>query len=193
MPQYLRSAENQFQSEELTIGWSWRLLIFSMIVFGAVAILYGGMFFGYDPYLQEKLDALDKETKSLNEAVSIEDQKKLLSFYSQVYNVQDILANHVLPTRVFAFLELNTNPQVAYESMHFDLDSGVLELSGKAKSYDDLVRQLEAFRRQTDIVKVLKLTNSKSGELDEKTNQKSDVVSFGITINVDKGFLKPKK
>ena len=191
MPQYLRSAENQFQTEELTIGWSWRLLIFAVIVFGAVAILYGGMSFGYDPYLQNKLDELDRETKSLAETVSIDDQKKLLSFYSQVYNVQNILSNHILPTRVFSFLELNTNSQIAFITMHFDMDAGILELTGKAKSYDDLVRQLEAFRRQTDIVKALKLTNSKSGGLDEKTNQKSAAVSFGITINIDKSFLKP--
>lgn len=191
MPQYLRSAENQFQTEELTIGWSWRLLIFTIIIFGAVAILYGGMAFGYDPYLQSKLADLDTETKNLNELVSIDDQKKLFSFYSQVYNVQNILANHVLPTRVLAFLELNTNPQIAYETMRFDLDAGVLEVTGRAKSYDDLVRQLEAFRRQQEIVKVLKLADSKTGELDIETSQKSTDVSFSIAINLDKSFLKP--
>jgi hypothetical protein len=45
----------------LPVGWPWRLLLFTAVVFGTVVFLYFGIVFGYKPFLDSRVKGLDKE------------------------------------------------------------------------------------------------------------------------------------
>ena len=204
MQQYLRSPENQFQQEDFTIGWSWRLFVFSAIVFGSVTMLALGMDFGYKPFLEKRADDLNSSIDDLRKDVSAEEQENLFNFYSQVYNLQEILRSHPLPSRLLAFLSANTNVRVYYTALKYDQESAILTVNGLASSYADFAAQMEAFRRRPEVTG---LSIENSGTLEENSNavtqattpnpvvpgQEQDLesVTFSLKVNFAKDFLKP--
>lgn len=199
MIQYSRSPQDQFKSEDYTIGWSWRLFIFSIIVFAAAALLYLGMTVGYLPTLGSQIDEVQKKTDDINNSISAADKERLFNFYSQVFHIQDLLQGHLVSSRLLGFLEQNTNKNVFYNSMSFSADTALIELSGGAASYGDLVGQLEAFRRQSAVTSVL-LAGSKNNGATLQGQQGQGVVNqdaskgavgFTIKLSFDKKFLKP--
>lgn len=195
MIQYSQSPQDQFKSEDYTIGWSWQLFIFSIIVFATSALIYAGMTFGYLPTLNSQIDDIKKKTDALNNSVSAADREKFFNFYSQVFHIQNALQNHLLSSHLFVFLEQNTNKNVFFDSLTFNQDTALLELGGAAVSYDDLVGQLEAFRRKSEVTSVI-LGSSKdegsaanvAGSQTAATGKKG--VSFTIKLAFDKQFLK---
>ena len=183
MAQYTRSLAEQFSQEEATIGWSWRIFVFAGVVFTSAILFYVGISFGYYPYLSNRFESIKADIETLKQSVSPEDQKRLVSFYSQIYNIQNILGSHGLPSRLFVFLENNTSPRVYFKKMAFAADTSVLTLEGVAFSYDDLVKQLEGFKRANGTQVVL-LQNSL---VEERTN----FVNFVVRVVLKKEFLKP--
>lgn len=181
MVQYTRSLAEQFRAEETTVGWSWRMFIFSIVVFASVVLLYFGMSFGYAPYLNSRIAALDDEIKKLNEQIPLEDQKKLVAYFSQIYNIQNLLADHLLPSKLFAFLETNAVKQIQYTKVNFAQDTASLIIEGSTNSYDALVKQTEAFRRNP-MVENAALSNSNA---DSATGR----VQFSLRINLARQFL----
>src|SRR3989344_5715024 len=136
---YQQSPQDQFKSEDYTIGWAWQLFIFSIIVFATSALIYVGIAFGYLPTLNSQIEDVKKKTDAINSSVSAADREKFFNFYSQVFHIQSALQNHLLSSRLFVFLEQNTNKNVFFDSMTFNQETALLELGGAAVSYDDLV------------------------------------------------------
>ena len=187
MLQYTRSPEQQFKREEATIGWSWRLFVFAVIAFCTSGFLYGGVAFGYQRYLNDEIEKLEEESKRLNEAVSVEDQRRLVAFYSQVYNLKSVLNNHTFPSKLFAFLEANTNVRVQFDKATFDNNAGTLVLDGKAEDYASVVRQAEAFRQRSEVVTSVALTGSRN-EIDGARSV--GPVTFSLKLTLQKQFFK---
>lgn len=199
MIQYSRSPQDQFKSEDYTIGWSWRLFIFSVVVFAAAVLLYLGMTVGYLPALDSQISDVKKKTDEINSSINAADKEKLFNFYSQVFHIQDLLQGHLLSGRLLGFLEQNTNKNVFYDSLSFNAETALLELSGGAASYGDLVGQLEAFRRQSVVTSIL-LAGSKNNGATLQGQQGQEAgsevaakgaVSFTIKLSFNKQFLKP--
>ncbi|MEK7114653.1 MAG: hypothetical protein AAB832_01165 [Patescibacteria group bacterium] len=163
--QYTKSIlEEQLKAgERLPVGWPWRLLLFTAVVFGTVVFLYFGVVFGYKPFLNSRAKGLDKEIASLTDSIGEEQQKDFISFYSQLVNIQNLLANHAAASKLFDFLEKNTHQQVNYLSLNLSLTEKNLKLDGNAPDYKVLVQQLELFRRAPEINQVF-LEDSKLGE-----------------------------
>lgn len=163
--QYTKSIlEEQLKAgERLPVGWPWRLLLFTVIVFGITVFLFLGMSLGYKPFLNSRAKALDKEIANLTESIGEEQQKDLINFYSQLVNIQNLLANHAAASKLFDFLEKNTHQQVSYLSLNLSLAEKNLKLDGNAPDYNILVQQLESFRRAPEINQVF-LEDSKLGE-----------------------------
>lgn len=162
---YVKSVlEEQFKtSERMPVEWPWRILVFSIIFFGITIFLYSGMLFGYKPYLDSRIKGLDGEISNLTKTIGEENQKNLINFYSQLVNVQNLLNRHQTVSKIFDFLEKNTNNQVQYSSLNLSLAEKNLKLEGNVVDYNILVKQLEAFRQASEIEKVF-LEDSKLGE-----------------------------
>lgn len=141
------------------MGWPWRLLLFSAIVLGTTIAVYLGISLGYTPYLNSQIKTLDAKITSLGQTVGDEQQKNLVSLYSQLTNIQTLLDSHTSTSKIFDLLERNTQPSVYYLGMTLSVVGRQLQLEGSAPNYGVLAGQLQIFRQAPEIEKV-SLTNS---------------------------------
>lgn len=151
MAQYTKSVTEQFGGEKGTVGWSWRLLVFTFVIFGITLLAYSGMAYGYRPLLEQQVADLDLRTRELGELVSEDDQRNLSGFYSQLVNLKALLGNHVQGSKLVALLERNTNQNVFYTKVLFTSADKQAELEGVARNYAELVRQTEAYRQTKEV------------------------------------------
>jgi hypothetical protein len=148
-------SSQRFITEQVAVGWPWRFLVFSFLILLSSLVIYYGLAFGYRKSLQAQINGIDEDIDYLAESVPKEDQDRLLGFYSQLANLQNILNGHVLGSKIFNFLQANTNQQVFYNSMDFKINDRKLVLEGIAPSYQVFSQQLEAFSRSPDIERVV--------------------------------------
>ena len=151
MAQYTKSVIEQYGGEKGTVGWSWRLLMFTSVIFGVALLSYAGMAFGYRPLLQGQIDDLDAKARNLSQLVGADDQRNLSRFYSQLVNLKALLGNHVQGSKLIGMLERNTNQNIYYTKVLFTSSDRQAELEGVARSYAELVKQTEAFRQMKEI------------------------------------------
>ncbi|HUX36107.1 MAG TPA: hypothetical protein VMV71_03685 [Candidatus Paceibacterota bacterium] len=132
-------------------GWSGQLLMFSGTVFFISLAVYFGLILGYKPYLDGQVASLDSQIKSFDTQIPQDEQGKLISFYSQVINLQNILNSHVVSSKLFAWLEKNTSNNVYYNKLSMTDFSGTanyvqLNIGGFSKTPDDFSKQMVAFQ-----------------------------------------------
>lgn len=151
MAQYTKSVVEQFGGEKTTVGWSWRLLVFTSVIFGIALLSYVGMAFGYVPVLERQIADLDARARDLSQRVSADDQKNLAKFYSQLVNLKALLGNHVAGSKFIALVERNTNQNVFYTKVLFTSTDRQAELEGMARNYAELVKQMEAYRQMKEV------------------------------------------
>ncbi len=147
-----QSVERLGREPVQTPGWSSQILMFSVTVFFIGLAVYFGLVLGYKPYLENQVAALDKQIETFNVQIPQEEQAKLVSFYSQVINLQNILDKHPLSSKILSWLERNTSSNVYYSKMTMTAFPGTmneiqLNLSGFAKSPDDFSKQIVTFQK----------------------------------------------
>ncbi len=142
------------RAEKLPVGWPWRLLTFTTIVFGVMVAGYLGMNLGYKSYLNSRIKSLDAKITNLNQAVDEEQQKNLVTIYSQWINIQNLLNSHITPSKFFDFLEKNTHSQIYYVALNLSLMEKSIKLEGVSPDYIVLAQQLELFQGIPEIEKV---------------------------------------
>ena len=148
MPQqFAQNPLNQFESEQLPVGWPWRLLSVSFIIFLVAILTYFGLAVGYSPYLNSRIEKKEAEIDQLAQSVSKEDRDKFIGFYSQLSNLKDLLDNHIFTSRIFPQLEKITNKKVYFIVANLKAQTNELELEGIADNYGILGEQLEAFNQ----------------------------------------------
>lgn len=160
-------SSQRFVNEKIAIGWPWRFFVFSLLILVASLVVYYGLAFGYKKSLQVQINGIDEDINYLAESVPKEDQDRLLGFYSQLANLQNILNGHVLGSKLFTFLQNNTNQQVFYNSLDFKTNDRKLILEGITNSYQIFAQQLEAFNRLPEVERVV-VNESYSASADGK-------------------------
>lgn len=164
MPGYNKNVSEQFLGpEKLPVGWPWKIFIFSIILFGLVLFIYFGIIWGYQPFLKSQEQSLDKKINEIGGQISQQDRENFINFYSQLVNLQGLLKNHVKGSNIYNFLEKNTDQGVYYEGANLSVTEHNISLSGIARSYDNLVKQLSAFEQVPEISKVI-LQDSQSAD-----------------------------
>ncbi len=171
----------QFASSGLrSTGLPWRLLVFAGFLFGFAVFVFLGLKIGYGTYLEARSGAVEEEIAALASRVGTSEQNRLVSFYSQLVNVEDVLRRHSFSYNVFPFLEGATMPSVYFVAAHFSYEGFKLELEGRAPSIQDTVDQLAAFDRAPQVASVtLQNVGFQGGE-----------VAFGVTITMKKDFFE---
>lgn len=161
-----------------TPGWSWQMLLFSSTVFFISLATYFGLVYGYQPYLNGTVEQLKQDEKRFAKAISDEDQKNLILFYSQLDHMKTILDRHVISSALFDWLEKNTQANIAFSRFGLNSGNGQLTLSGTARDVADLVQQLQIFQdaSSVDRISVGNVTVAQTGGW-----------QFDITL-----FLKPE-
>jgi hypothetical protein len=164
MAQYTSGVAEKFMApEKLPVGWPWKLLVFSLILFALVILVYLGIILGYQPYLQNQKQSLDKKINEIGGVISETDRENFINFFSQLANIEGLLNSHIKGSNIYSFLEKNTNQGVYYEGADLSVTEHSLRLEGLARSYDNLVQQLVAFEQAPEINRVI-LEQSQLGE-----------------------------
>ncbi|HUY69752.1 MAG TPA: hypothetical protein VMU70_01925 [Candidatus Tyrphobacter sp.] len=169
MPQYqnVPSGINaRLLEEKIPIGWPWRFLTATVVIFAAALISYLGLKFGYEPYLSGNLKTTNDQVTALgSELSSQENQKNFLNFYSKLNNVQRLLGTHVSSVSGLSFMESLTNPQVILTSLKITVPQDEIDVSGNASSYAVLASQLQAYEDNSEISQVVLGGSQTNGNL----------------------------
>ncbi|MFA5098780.1 MAG: PilN domain-containing protein [Candidatus Paceibacterota bacterium] len=158
----------------------WQLLIFSFAILGLILASYFGMIFGYQPYLNSQISAVNAQIKESEKTVNSEQRTNLTNIYSQLTNIRDLLDSHVIASNLFDELEKGTYPQIYYTSLSFSLVEKRLDLQGVSQDYTTLIKQLDYFR-SNQLFGDAVLNNAKST---------ADGISFSIRINLSPDNFK---
>lgn len=141
------------ESSEGTQGWATGALLFSGGILALALVIYFGLTFGYEPYLQNQLAATRTSVKATEGSVTSGEQSQLIDFYSQIANLKTLLQNHVLSSKLLTWLEKNTEANVSYQS--FTLTSGDhVTLAASARSEADVNQQIAIFESSPEVAAV---------------------------------------
>lgn len=181
MPFPQKVTDRLSQAPSRTPGGLRQLLLLSTLLFLLSAASYVGLKFGYKKlYLEPSIEASKKQLVEFSEKVPLEDQTKLISFYSQLINLKSLLASHVPFSPIFAWLETNTQINTYFKDFNFDKKNNTLSLSASSKSFNDMAEQILAFENQNDQVKKVEVSNISS---------KENVWQFNLDLSLSPGFL----
>ena len=181
MPQqFNQNPLNQFESEQLAVGWPLRFFSISLVIFSAAILFYLGLVFGYETFLNSKIESIDDEINQLVGAVSKEDQEKFADAYSKIANIKNLLESHAQSSKLFPLLERITNKKVYYTTANLKVPEQELELEGTADSYNVLAEQLESFNQTAEISRYI-LNQSQFN---------ADAVQFKVTLKLKDSVLK---
>jgi len=136
-----------------TPGWSVGMLAFAGSLVFIVVLIYVGLTFGYEPYLNGQISATQNQINQLSQQISPADQTNLINFYSELANLKSLLANHVIASNLFPWLEQNTEANVYYTSFSFS-DGNQITLSAVAQTESDVNQQLAIFEASPEVSNV---------------------------------------
>lgn len=159
-----------------------QLLLLAASLLAISLILYFGLSYGYERYLNGQKDALDAQIQDFSKKISQEDQSKLIGFYSQLANIKTLVAKHPSTAKVFDWLEKNTQTNTYFTKFTFNVSTNQLILLGNSKSPDDIAEQAAIFESQPEVLR-LNLNNVASAV--------GGGWQFNITIFLDSKFLLP--
>lgn len=169
------------QDSPKTPGWSYGLLLFSGGILFIVVLIYLGLAYGYAPYLQGQLDTLNAQVDAVGKTISPADQANLISYYSEITNIQAALQNHVIFTRFLAWLEAHTEVNVYFSQFTFSSSGNQITLGAIAKTEGDVNQQVAIFEGAPEI-----LSTSLTGATLSPTN---NLWQFSLTLKIDPNAL----
>lgn len=181
-PQYKSVLEEQLRKgERLPVGWPWRLLTFMGVALGMVVLAYVGMTLGYKTYLNARIKNLDARIEELNKSLEEGKEKNLTNTYSQLVNIQTLLASHPMPSKLFEILEKNTHPRAYYNNFNLAVPEKILKIEGIAPDYKSVTEQMELYRRIPEI---------KSVFLDDSSLKEDGSIRFVIRLLIKPEIFK---
>lgn len=133
-----------------TPGWSVGALSFSIVVLIFTVAIYGGITYGYEPYVNSEITALNTNITTLAQSISPSDVTSLVTFYSQIANIQSTLTNHVFFSQFLTWLEHDTEGNVYFSTLTF-ASQNQITLTGFAKSEADINQQAAIFQSDPEV------------------------------------------
>lgn len=166
-----------------TPGWSSRVLLFSVTFCVLSGGIYLGIQFGYRPFIEGQIKELDRQIDEFTRTVSPTQQEELVSFYSQVDNLNRLLAQQAQASNLFPWLEANTNTQVQLDSLSLNALKREVVLGGQANDMVYLGQQINRFESLPEVINV---------QLSQLTlNQQTGKWNFSLTVALREDFFKP--
>ncbi len=141
------------QESRRTPGWSSGMLLFSGSVLFVIVLIAAGLRFGYEPYLNAQLSSLDSQIQKVGQSISASDQANLVTFYSQISNLQSLITNHVFFSQFLTWLEQHTEANVYYTNMVF-ASGNQIALVGIAQTSADVSEQIAVFEAAPEVTAV---------------------------------------
>jgi len=143
--------DEKLNHQEAAVGWPWRFFLFSLLVALTAVVVWLGLAFGYKPFLQGQIEAAEAALSQLSQTIPQKEQENFIAFYSQLVNLQTLLKNHIFASKIFPFLQNNTNRLVYYTLLDLRLPERRLGLEGVAANYLVFSQQLQAFAAAPEV------------------------------------------
>jgi hypothetical protein len=163
-----------------TPGWSGRLIMVTSTLFFIALAIYLGLYFGYQPYLKRQVDALEARVQKLVAEIPLEEQEKIINFYSQVANLRTILDAQELTSLLLPWLEAHTHVDVTLPSFSFGTAKNQISLAARARTLQAVAEQVALFEQLPEVVSVTFAGTSAD---------KEGFWGFGLVIHLDEAFL----
>jgi Fimbrial assembly protein (PilN) len=145
---------NQLSQEPAaTPGWSSGVVFFSGGLLVVTLLMYFFMTLVYEPHLKSEILNTQNQVVQLSQEISPDDQANLITFYSQISNLQSLLQDHVLFGQFLTWLGQNTQSDVYYSQLSF-ASGDQITLTGNAKSEADVNQQVAIFEGSPEVQKV---------------------------------------
>lgn len=176
----LSNASEEFVTEALPVGWPWRLLVFSIVIFAFSLFVYIGLNVGYEKYLESRSVALDQSLDNLASQVGIEKQQQFVGIYSQLVNLKTVLGGHPYTSNAFKFLEANVIQTVYFTDATFRLTDNSLRVKGVTNNFDSAAAQVGMFEKATGVTSVL---------LSDVSIEQNGSIGFTVDIVFDPSFF----
>lgn len=141
------------QGSRRTPGWSSGILLFSGSILFIVLFIYAGLRLGYEPYLNAQLSSVEGQVQKVGQSVSAADEARLITFYSQINNIQSLIQGHVFFSQFLTWLERTTEANVYYTSMFFT-SGNQITLTGVARTSADVAEQIAALEASPQVSSV---------------------------------------
>ncbi len=151
MPLPQKVVDRLTQGSVTTPGLAGQLLLFSGTLFLIGLFVYGGIVFGYRPYFERQRKSLNDKIQAFVQEIPATEQDKIISFYSQLENIRNLLDRRVSLSAFFAWLERVTQQNVYFRQLSIDVPSGKVNFVGVAKNLTDVEEQLAIFERIPEI------------------------------------------
>ncbi|MEX2436535.1 MAG: hypothetical protein WD471_00045 [Candidatus Paceibacterota bacterium] len=146
-----QNQSQQLQREQASIGLPWRLMVFSMVLFFFFLLIFVGIKFGYGPYVDSEIESVDEQIIAMASEVSDDQQDQILTFQSQLSNLQTVLSHKSFSQNIFNFLEERTLPNVYFIEANYNSKDNALELFGAANSVRTFVEQLAVIEESPQV------------------------------------------
>jgi len=175
------------KGEDLQVGWPWRIMVFSALVFITTAGIFLGAEFGVKTYIKSQITQVDSQIEDLTRSIPEDQQKSFLIFSAQANNIQKVLNDRRNIPGIFDFLEKNTIKNVFYKGVTFDAKELTVNIDGVASDFNTLAQQLEIFRNATGTVS--KVSLGRASVVTEKDKSGRDIassVSFAAVLKLEK-------
>lgn len=118
------------------------------------AVLYLGLTFGYAPYIENQIASVEEQSRALDQKVPKEKQDELIAFYSQISNLSTLLNKHPNTVKIFGWLEVNTQPNIYFSKLSFNLATYQLSLVGVGRTPLDVAEQVNIFEGASEVSRV---------------------------------------
>lgn len=172
--------DEKLAREELPVGWPWRFFLFSLLVAVAAGVIYAGLTYGYRPFLSVQIDEQKAAIAQLSQIIPKKQQEDFIAFYSQLVNLQSLLKDHIFTSKIFPFLQANTNRFIYYSLLDLRLGERRLIIEGVAASYEIFAQQLQAFSLAPEVETLIINDSSALG----------DRVKFRLSLTLKPTLLK---
>ena len=129
--------------------------LFSIALIALVAslVVFGGLF-AYKRSLASRQAEWNAEIDRQEAELSAASIGELLASAGSLAAARELLASHAAPSNLFALLEAAVHPRVQFTSFNFSKDSGKIDLSGFAASYQSVAEQVSLLEARRDVERV---------------------------------------
>ena len=131
--------------------WFGQLLMFSATIFFIAVAVFLGVKYGYQKYINGKVQQLNADIQKYAQNIPVEDQQRTIDFYAQLVNLRTLLGDHVAASQLFNWLEDNTAANVYYTKFNLNVPQRQLALGGVSRSLDDAAAQFKIFQARSEI------------------------------------------
>ena len=158
----------------------------NILFYFSIILLIGliSSYFVFNHFIKKSETALQNLEESLAKEKTSETQlleKEILSYQKKIEDVDKLLTEHKLTSKVFEFLEKISHPKIQFSKFDFNLTGSQARVSGVTENFQTLGQQLLLLKKESLIKEV---------NLSEISLGKGEEVSFSLLLLLDPQIFK---